>query len=103
MNPEFNAYKNIEEKTFLDFTPEIKECYNESFTFDKLLQSLNNYHDAVFPYQINYQILKHLPGKSKVCLQQIFYKILDSSHFLLSWSLAIIIPIPIRITADKKL
>ena len=50
LSPKFNAYKNAQEKKFLDFTSENKECYNEPFTFDELLQSLNNSHDtAVCP------------------------------------------------------
>ena len=59
MSPKFTSYKNTQEKKFLDFTSENKECYYEPFTFDVLLQSLNNSHDtAVHPDQIHYQILK---------------------------------------------
>ena len=28
LSPKFNAYKNTQEKKFLDFTSENKECYN---------------------------------------------------------------------------
>ena len=82
MNPKFTANKNTQEKKSLDFTSENKECYNEPFTFDELLQSLNNSHDtAVGLDQIHYQILKHLPNKSKECpLQHLikFWKVVIS-------------------------
>ena len=95
LSHKFIAYKNTQEKTFLDFTSENNEYYNEPFTLDELLQSLNNSHDtAVVPNQIHYQILKHLPHKSKECLLQIFNKNWESGHFPLSWSQAIVIPIP---------
>ena len=67
--------KNSETK-YLDFTSEKKECDNEPFTLDELLQSLNDSYDtAVGPDQIHYKILKHLPNKSKDCLQQLYNKI----------------------------
>ena len=44
-NPKFTAFKKIQEKKFLDFISENKECYNEPFTFEELLQFLNNSHD----------------------------------------------------------
>ena len=53
MNPKFTACKKTQEKKSLDSTSENKECYNEPFTSDELLQSLNNSHDtAVGPDQI---------------------------------------------------
>ena len=43
----------IHKKRNLDSTSENKKCYNEPFTSDELLQSLNNSHDtAVGPDQI---------------------------------------------------
>ena len=82
-----SAYKNTQEKKFLDFKYENKECYNEPFTFNEILQSLDNSHGtAVGQDQINFQILNHLSNKSKKCPLQIFNKIWESSHFPLSWS-----------------
>ena len=77
MSHKFFAYKNTQEKNkLLDFTSENKENYNEPFTLDELVQPLTNSHDtAVGPDQIHYQILKHLPRKSKECLLQIFNKV----------------------------
>lgn len=39
LSHKFIPYKNTNEKKFLDFTSENKECYNEPFTFDELLVS----------------------------------------------------------------
>ena len=65
MSPKFTAYKNRKDDKSLLFTSEIKEFYNEPFTFEELLQSLNNSYDtAVGSDQIHY----HLPRKSKECL-----------------------------------
>ena len=59
MSFKFTAYKNTQDKKFLDFTSENKECYYEPFTSDEHLQSFNNSDDtAVGPDQIHYQILK---------------------------------------------
>ena len=59
------------------------------------LLSMNYSHDtAVGPDQILYQILKHLPNNSKECFLQSFNKIWEGGNFPLSWSQAIIIPIP---------
>ena len=77
VSPKFTAFKYTQKKKFLDFTSENKECYNEPFTFDELLQSLHNSHDtAVGSNQIHYKILKHLPSKSKDYLLHIFKKFL---------------------------
>ena len=80
----------------IHFISENIEWCNEPFTFDELLQSLNNSHDTTGgPDKIQYELLKHLPNKSKECLLQIFNTIWDlvispySCH-----TQAIIIPIP---------
>ena len=49
-------YKNTQEKNFLDFTSENKECYNEPFTLDELShcrQSIDNslYNNVRAPLQ----------------------------------------------------
>ena len=71
MNLQFTAYTNT--LKFLDFTSENK-YWNDPSTFDELLQSLNNYQDTEVDV-IHFQILKHLPSKSKECPLQIFNKI----------------------------
>ena len=64
MSPKYPTYKNKHVKK--NFTSENKECINEPITFYERLQSLNNSHDtAVDQDQIHYEILKHLPNKSK--------------------------------------
>ena len=79
----------------MDFTPENNECYNEPFSYDELLKSLDKSHDtAVGPDQIHYQIIKHLPKPTKECLLHIFNTIWESGNFPPSWSQATIIPIP---------
>jgi hypothetical protein len=68
MSSNFILNKNTEEQKPLDFNPVNNECYNEPFTYDKLLKSLERSHDtAVGPDQIHYQILKHLP-KNVFCI-----------------------------------
>jgi potassium voltage-gated channel Eag-related subfamily H protein 8 len=93
MSPNFILNKNTEEQNPLDFTPENNECYNEPFTYDELLESLEKSHDiAVGPDQIHYQILKHLPKPSKEYLLYIFNNIWEGGDFPPSWSQATIIP-----------
>jgi hypothetical protein len=69
MSSNFILNKNTEEQKPLDFTPENNECYNEPFTYDELLKSLEKSHDtAVGPDQIHYQLL--IQRMSSAYLQQ---------------------------------
>ena len=72
VSQKFTLHKRLEEQKPLDFTSENNECYNEPFTYDEILQSLEKSHDtAVGPDQIHYQLIKHLPRPAKECLLQI--------------------------------
>jgi potassium voltage-gated channel Eag-related subfamily H protein 8 len=86
MSQKFTLHKNLEEQKPLDFTSENNECYNEPFTYDEMLQSLEKSHDtAVGPDQIHYQLIKHLPRPARECLLQIFNTIWESGNLPPSW------------------
>ena len=61
----FHKFKNIKEKTKLNFKSSNNEHYNTDFTFKELRKALKKCHDtAVGCDDIHYQFLKHLPFRS---------------------------------------
>ena len=74
--PNFKRFKTKQEQHKLNFTSDNGEDYNELFSLDELLTSLNKAKDtAVGPDDIHYQFLKHLPESCILVLQDIFNNI----------------------------
>ena len=92
---QFQNFKNVQEKTKLNFKSNNEEQYNIPFSLQELRESLSKAHDtASGPDQIHYQLLKHLPDTALLILLTIFNRIWDDGELPSSWKEAIIIPIP---------
>ena len=90
-----NLYKIKQEQHKLNFTSDTGEDYNELFSLDKLLTSLNKAKDtAVGLDNIHYQLLKHLPVSCLLVLRDIFNNIWLIGNFPPSRHGAIVVPIP---------
>ena len=91
----FQNIKKQKEKKKLNFKSNNAETYNQLFSLTELHDSLDKSNDtAVGPDNIHYQLLKHLPKKSKETLLSIFNQIWKSGVLPHSWKEATIIPIP---------
>ncbi len=94
-DPKFKTFKDKQEKHNINFTSDNAEDYNEPFSLNELITSLNKAKDtAVGPDDIHYQLLKHLPTSSLQTLLNIYNHIWLSGNFPPSWHDAIVVPIP---------
>ena len=94
-DPNFKSFKTKQEQHKLNFTSDNGEDYNQLFSLDELVTSLNKAKDtAVGPDDIHYQLLKHLPESCLLVLQDIFNNIWLTGNFPPSWHDAIVVPIP---------
>lgn len=91
---EFQKFKEIQEKSNLNFESQNYEDYNSDFSMRELEECLFNAKDSASgPDEIHYQMLKHLPLSSKELLLSIFNNIYNTGYFPQQWRDAIIIPI----------
>ena len=94
-DPNFKKFKSKQEKHQINFDSDNGEDYNELFSLDELVTSLNKAKDtAVGPDDIHYQLLKHLPESCLLVLRDIFNNIWLTGNFPPSWHDAIVVPIP---------
>ena len=71
------------------------EEYNRAFLLDELRKSLDKAHDtACGPYDIHYQLLKHLPESVLQTLLDLVNEIWETGDLSSIWKLANVIPIP---------
>ena len=91
----FTSVRCKAEKQNINFSSENVDVYNMPFSLEELQDALRRAHDTLAgPYEIHYQLLKHLPDASLLLLLNIFNKIWISGDFPPDWRKAIIIPIP---------
>ena len=87
--------KTEQEKVKLNFKSQNNEIYNKEFNLDELVEAIQLSRDsATGPYQIHYQMLKHLPENSLETLWNILNYIWTTGKFPEDWRYATIIPIP---------
>ena len=91
----FRKIKTEQEKVKLNFESQNNEIYNKDFNLDELVEAIQLSHDsATGPYEIHYQMLKHLPDTSLETLLNIFNYIWTTGKFPDGWQYARIIRIP---------
>ena len=92
---EFQKFKDIKEKQYLNFKSRNTEDYNEPFTLAELMTALQKSHDtATGPDQVHYQLLKHLPDECLRTLLDLYNDVWDTGNIPPPWKEATVIPIP---------
>ena len=94
-NPDFNAVRQAEERTPINFDNNNDHPYNAPFSLDELETALNNSNNSsAGPDEIPYGILKQLPETGKECLLKVMNHIWETGDFPPHWKEATVLPIP---------
>ena len=92
---DFNKIRNTLQSNTLDFSTNTDQPYNHLFTryeFDDSLKSCDS--GAPSPYDISYEMVKHLHPTATAYLLKLFNRIWVESTIPKLWSSAFIVPIP---------